>query len=514
MDYSQSAKLRNPSSEYSPDRTGEGQTGTSRSDDNGSNTPPQRFRIRRPVAFNKSEIYREIHDTPRRVHILGTGSVGKLVAHSLKTVPGCPPVSLIFHKRQLCEEWRANGEAIKLTTDGLTEVQRGYDIEVAIPPEIEHGRITKPNSFMPNLPPRDPRIERELEGKPFVPSDQLSRPLDDLESNEPIFNLVVAVKAYQAVAALLAVRHRLSHHSTICFLQNGMGIIDEVNKQVFPDEDLRPSYMLGVVSHGVNTQSAFSATHAGQGTMQLGIIPRERRPWETFNQYQVPSEPAEEAASSTVYKPVYTDQTPISENMKRTTSRWPLSSRYLLRTLTRIPVLCAVGLTPPDLYVAQLEKLAINCIINPLTVLLDARNGAILFNFHITRVFRLLISEISLVFRSLPELQGTPNLKLKFSPDRIETLVVSAANATSENVSSMLADVRAGRQTEIEYINGYVVKRGEELGIRCAMNYMVEHLVWGKGQMVGREVREDVPMLGSEERTARNLDARNRDSRL
>ena len=44
----------------------------------------------------------------------------------------------------------------------------------------------------------------------------------------------------------------------------------------------------------------------------------------------------------------------------------------------------------------------------------------------------------------------------------------------------MRQDVRKGYKTEIEYINGYVIKRGEVLGIKCVLNYMMMHLVNGK----------------------------------
>jgi 2-dehydropantoate 2-reductase len=143
----------------------------------------------------------------------------------------------------------------------------------------------------------------------------------------------------------------------------------------------------------------------------------------------------------------------------------------------------------------QLDKLAVNCIINPLTALLDARNGAVLNNYALTRTMRLLLSEISLVIRSLPELQYIPNVTQRFDPGRLETVVVAVAHRTRDNVSSMLADTRQGAQTEIDYINGWVVKRGEELGIRCAMNYMIMQLVKGKRMVVQHEMEEGVPLV-------------------
>jgi 2-dehydropantoate 2-reductase len=166
--------------------------------------------------------------------------------------------------------------------------------------------------------------------------------------------------------------------------------------------------------------------------------------------------------------------------------------------LTRTTVLAAVSYTPLDLLQLQLEKLAVNSILNPLTALLDARNGTVLANFHLLRTARMLLAETSLVMRSLPELRHLPNIQSRFSASRLESLYLAVAQKTAGNVSSMLADVRAGRRTEVQYINGYIVKRGEELGIKCVVNYSFMQMVMGKRMMVGREQRDDVPVLGKQ----------------
>jgi 2-dehydropantoate 2-reductase len=181
----------------------------------------------------------------------------------------------------------------------------------------------------------------------------------------------------------------------------------------------------------------------------------------------------------------------------RSTTEWTPNHRHLLRTLLRTPIFCATAFSPSDLLQMQLEKLAVNCIVNPLTVTLDARNGSILYNYSLTRVMRLLLSEISLVIRSLPELQYIPNVEQRFDPGRLETLVVGVANKTRDNISSMLADVRAGRQTEVEYINGWIVKKGEEQGVKCVTNYMLMHQVIGKARMVSVELGEGVPFVAA-----------------
>jgi 2-dehydropantoate 2-reductase len=156
--------------------------------------------------------------------------------------------------------------------------------------------------------------------------------------------------------------------------------------------------------------------------------------------------------------------------------------------------LAGVPNSPTELLQSQLDKLAANAIINPLTSLMDSRNGALTHNFALTRAMRLLLGEISLVIRSLPELSSLPNVATRFSPERLETLVVAIANRTSNNISSMLADTRAGNLTEIKYINGYIVRRGEEVGVTCYMNYLVVQLVRGKQQLISLEKQDELPL--------------------
>ena len=361
----------------------------------------------------------------RTIYILGVGNIGKFVAHSLARIPGRPSITLLLHRRTLLESFERNGKKIELIKNDIPEYSTGYEAELALP--------------------RNGSRQTEVSSKCII------------------YNLIISVKAPHTIAALSNIADRLTRDSTIVFLQNGMGIIDEVNAKVFPNTKTRPSYLQGIITHGLYRRGDYGVTHAGLGTLALG--PVLHRSGELNNM--------EERADSTIAP----------------------SSRYILRTLTRTPALAAVGFGPMDLMQQQVEKVAINAIINPLTVMFDCLNGELLGNFAITRVMRLLLSESSLVIRSLPELQHVPNVQARFSPQRLEALVTRIARATSSNLSSTLQDVRTGEQTEIEYINGYIVRRGEELGIRCVMNYMLEKMVIGKQQMNYRKRLGLLPIL-------------------
>ncbi|KAK4539848.1 hypothetical protein LTR36_010309 [Oleoguttula mirabilis] len=444
-------------------------------------------------------------EQPRRIHILGTGSIGKLVAHSLRGIANPPPISLIFHRYRLLEAWEQSKKQITIQDDDFDVSRGGYDVELMSEVRRQHGVELEngqpsvydfPDEVRPheaakllaqqrkeNAALQQQQLESGEQDTQFPPSrdERKRRPGkgDYAISHEPIHNLIVTTKAAYTVPALSAIKHRLGPTSTVCFLQNGMGVIDDVNKHLFPHEADRPNYVQGILTHGVNVppelaeRDPFFAVHAGHGTIALGLLPR-----------------------SGIKQTTITGQDGAADTHHVQTELWAPSARYLLRTLTRTPVLCAVGFTPTELLQQQLEKLAVNSVLNPLTALLDARNGALLHNFALTRTMRLLLAETSLVIRSLPELAYLPNVPTRFSAARLETLVISVAHKTQDNVSSMLADVRAGRRTEIEYINGYIVRRGEEVGVKCVVNYGIMQTVVGKCMVTQREGQDAVPMVG------------------
>ncbi|KAF2440243.1 hypothetical protein P171DRAFT_394518 [Karstenula rhodostoma CBS 690.94] len=442
------------------------------------------------MSRNPAEFYRAQPVRDRRIHVMGLGSVGYFIAHSLKGIPNAPPVTLVFHSRNGLKQWEESPKRLQCVTDRDTERREGYDADLALSRSRYHGKEVGSNT-----------------GDPFPEgSDGQERPSAESimygESTEPINSLILCMKSTHVLSALSSVKHRLHKDSVICFLQNGMGIVEEVSKEIFPDVATRPHYMVGINSHGMHrTDDPFTVVHAGFGAISLGILPNER------DREPAPYTPTPKFAAHSSPQPIEpvrpANPSPSAPPVTDSNSTFTTNSRYLLRTLLRTPVLCAAGFSPPDLLQLQLEKLAANCIINPLTVMLDGRNGSILYNYSLTRVIRLLLSEVSLVIRSLPELQYIPNVQQRFDPGRLETVVVGVANRTSDNISSMLADVRAGRQTEIDYINGWIVKKGEEMGVKCFMNFMLMHMVKGKGGFIQMELGEGVPFveprLGEEE---------------
>ena len=58
-------------------------------------------------------------------------------------------------------------------------------------------------------------------------------------------------------------------------------------------------------------------------------------------------------------------------------------------------------------------------------------------------------------------------------------MIAEGANAQGKRNVSMLLDVMAGRLTEVDFINGAIADRGEELGVPVPLNRAVWQLVKG-----------------------------------
>lgn len=109
-------------------------------------------------------------------------------------------------------------------------------------------------------------------------------------------------------------------------------------------------------------------------------------------------------------------------------------------------------------------KLVINAAINPLTALLRVPNGQLISNPSARRVMNLVTIEAA-------EVAGALGVNLPY-PDPVPA-VEAVAQRTASNQSSMYKDVLRGSQTEIDAINGAIVRAGESAGVPVEYNRML-----------------------------------------
>lgn len=217
------------------------------------------------------------------------------------------------------------------------------------------------------------------------------------EATTPIERLLVACKAYDAEAAIAEVAPRLVKGSEILLLQNGLGSQQAIAAR-WPDS--RCVFISS--TEGAYRQDGFQIVHAGQGQNWLGE-PAHRSP---------PSWLADLDAAGIPY--TWTD----------------------------------------GIMVKLWRKLAINCAINPLSVLHDCRNGDLLA--HPEQLHRL-CNELVELLQACD--QGD-------AADGLEAEVLRVIEATANNYSSMHQDVRSGRRTEVSFLLGQACRTARHHGLQ------------------------------------------------
>ncbi|MFM2590800.1 2-dehydropantoate 2-reductase [Vibrio sp. TBV020] len=114
----------------------------------------------------------------------------------------------------------------------------------------------------------------------------------------------------------------------------------------------------------------------------------------------------------------------------------------------------------PTILTALWNKLAINCAINPLTAIHQITNGELAqpeFQSQLSDV----IQEVSLTIQA----EG-----IHISEAQLTQSVKTVIEATAKNLSSMQQDIVHQRQSEIDFITGYLIKKAQSHNIATPMN--------------------------------------------
>lgn len=233
--------------------------------------------------------------------------------------------------------------------------------------------------------------------------------IDPIMAMPLITHLLLCTKAHHSVAAIAAVLPALATDATVVLLQNGMGVREEL-QHVLP----QATFVHALSTEGAWQPQRFHVVHAGRG--------------ETF-------------AGSANGGCAAVD---FAADLQRSG-------------------LNAHAVTDIDQRLWQ--KLAINCVINPLTALHRCRNGKLL-------ELPELPDHLDAVCREIAAVAATDGIPLDAA--QLAEKVRAVIHGTAANRSSMLQDIEAGRATEIDYLNGFVVRRAQHYGIACPAN---QHLL-------------------------------------
>src|SRR5262249_2616394 len=100
-------------------------------------------------------------------------------------------------------------------------------------------------------------------------------------------------------------------------------------------------------------------------------------------------------------------------------------------------------------------KLSLNCAHNAVSALLRAKYGGIVKHAHAREVLRLAVEETAAVAQAA---------HIRVAAANLVEAAFRLADAMPEATSSTAQDLRRGKRTEIDALNGFVVRRGAELG--------------------------------------------------
>ncbi|MEB5921556.1 2-dehydropantoate 2-reductase [Franconibacter daqui] len=219
--------------------------------------------------------------------------------------------------------------------------------------------------------------------------------------------LVVTLKAWQVSGAVKALAERLPASSPVLLIHNGMGTIEEL-------KNLAQPLLMGVTTHAARREGNL-IIHVANGITHIGPASSCRQ-----------------------------DYSQLAAELHRA-----------------LPDVAWHN----DISAACWNKLAVNCVINPLTALYDCPNGELR---HRHDEIREICEEVAQVMVS----EG-----LHTSAESLFLYVERVMESTAQNISSMLQDVRQQRHTEIDYITGYVLRRARAHGLTLPANTrLYEHI--------------------------------------
>ncbi|QYS93286.1 hypothetical protein H0G86_000668 [Trichoderma simmonsii] len=274
------------------------------------------------------------------------------------------------------------------------------------------------------------------------------------DDNSHIDQLLVAGPGHDAVEALQSVKHRIDKDTTVCLMTDGLGVLEEVRQRIFRGTESSPSFLLGHMSHRL-------AFNRGQDSV------KELR----FGKTQL----------------TFGD---FGRDVEKTETRM-----NFVKTLQGVKDLNS-SLTPFDKWLHfKLPSVILDSVVEPVCVLLEIPYAGLLRNPAAQRMMHRLLTEIVSVVDSMPELEGSAAIRDFIRGNRIKQLIYSRIMARRSVPSVELErQIQNGLPTDVDYLNGFFIRRGHELGIQLPTNIMMRDMIKAKHSLAIEKLNSYVPV--------------------
>ncbi|KAF0532159.1 2-dehydropantoate 2-reductase [Gigaspora margarita] len=394
-----------------------------------------------------------------KFHILGSDYLGNMIAHYLQKYNH--QVTLLFRTPVALTNFENRKRKITLMRDNENDIEQSYNYDI----EILRGYN-----------------KNELFNQYKIYSSKLP----------PIQRLIVTTKAHEISNSFQKIFYRLSPTSTVIIISRSMGIYEELMEKFFSNNEyLRPNILLGSSTHlcyGMkNVNSPFDIFHSGVGGIDIGVIPRRVENIENVESVEsVESvENKENIKNLRISTFSISTEHELSTSIleKETNRREGSSLGATIKALTQIKELQIRCINVLSLQNRLLENLVINSCINPLTTIFNMRNRGLLFNPGADRVLQALCNESAKVMREHRKYLGMRPSN-RFGPGRLVDAIQQICQETSSRKSDMLKDAKRRYITEIDYLNGYLVKLGKIYDIPTPLHQLVVDMVYLKHRLL------------------------------
>ncbi|KAI8899475.1 ketopantoate reductase PanE/ApbA C terminal-domain-containing protein [Globomyces pollinis-pini] len=250
---------------------------------------------------------------------------------------------------------------------------------------------------------------------------------------QPIDRLIVCTKSYDVISSIESIQHQLHEQTIIIILSNGiLKILNDLN--VYQTKNKNIGMILpGITTHG-SIKINSNIVHTGIGFTQIGISDVQ------MNSRQ---------------------QQQYEEFMDILTLGWK--------------ELNFQRLNDKEIQLKLYWKFCMNCIINPITCLINCKNGFIDYN-HCHDLIEPLLNEFLLVF----PIMSTFGLTKQSLLNDIYQLCLDTFN----NQNSMLVDLYKGRRLELDYLNGFLIEMAKKNSIDVPNHLFLFHAIQSKVQLI------------------------------
>ncbi|PNP75309.1 hypothetical protein FNYG_11452 [Fusarium nygamai] len=273
-----------------------------------------------------------------------------------------------------------------------------------------------------------------------------------------IDELIVTGHGFEAVKAIASVKDRIDDKTSICLLNDGMGVLEQVREQLFNGTQPEPNFYLGHMSHAL----AFNRNRDSVKQLKSG-------------------------------RTVFTKADPVLNAEKELYI--PVEQQpSMMRSLRRVKELNTTFSTFEHWLRFKLPSVMFTAAVEPVCVLLDLPYQGLLENRNAQKLMNQLLGELALVTENMPEVQDSPDLLKFLRGEGLKKFCYRRITGKSKAPSDLLTRINKGLQTDINYQNGYFLNRARTLGIDTPRNQLMVQMIKARRIEELKRLRSFIPV--------------------